>query len=88
MVFSYSNKKVIIQQILELSVELYFCYMYIFCMHVYEYHVHAWCPRRLEEGIISSGTVVTDECEPCGCWKLNPGPLQKQPLLLTSELPL
>ena len=26
------------------------------------------------------------QCEPpCGCWKLNPGPLEGQPVLLTAE---
>jgi hypothetical protein len=31
----------------------------------------------------------TDSCEsPCGYWELNPGPLQEQPVLLTSEPPL
>jgi hypothetical protein len=31
---------------------------------------------------------VTDACESlCGCWELNPGPLQEQPVLLTSESP-
>lgn len=30
------------------------------------------------------GTRVIDGCEPlCGCCELNPGPLQKQPVLLT-----
>ena len=29
---------------------------------------------------------VTDSCEPpCGCWELNPGPLEEQPVLLTTE---
>jgi hypothetical protein len=28
-------------------------------------------------------------CEPpCGCWELNPGPLQEQQVLLTAETPL
>jgi len=28
---------------------------------------------------------ITDSCEPpCGCWELNSGPLEEQPLLLTS----
>jgi hypothetical protein len=30
--------------------------------------------------------VVTDGCEPpCGCWDLNSGPLEEQPVLLTAE---
>jgi hypothetical protein len=33
------------------------------------------------------GTEVTGSCElPCGCWELNLGPLDKQPMLLTTEL--
>ena len=31
-------------------------------------------------------TWITDGCEsPCGCWDLNPGPLEEQPVLLTAE---
>ena len=38
------------------------------------------------EGVRSPGTGVTDRCEvPCGCWELNPGSLQEQPVLLTAE---
>jgi hypothetical protein len=30
--------------------------------------------------------LTTDGCElPCGCWELNPGPLEEQPVLLSSE---
>jgi hypothetical protein len=30
--------------------------------------------------------LITDGCElPCGCWELNPGPLEKQSVLLTHE---
>ena len=33
--------------------------------------------------------LITDGCEsPCGCWELNLGPLEGQPVLLTSEPPL
>jgi hypothetical protein len=29
---------------------------------------------------------ITDGCElPCGCWELNSGPEEEQPVLLTSE---
>ena len=38
-----------------------------------------WNLGRLEEGVGSSGTGVLHTHEPaCGCWKLNPGPLQEQ----------
>jgi hypothetical protein len=30
--------------------------------------------------------LITDGCEPpCGCWELNSGPLEEQPVFLTSE---
>ena len=36
----------------------------------------------LYEGARSSGTGVTDCCElPCGCWELNKGPLEEQPVV-------
>ena len=35
---------------------------------------------------IPPGNGLTDGCElPCGCWELNPGPLEDQPVLLTAE---
>jgi hypothetical protein len=35
---------------------------------------------------VCPGTEVTYSCElPCGCWKLNPGPLQEQQVFLTIE---
>jgi hypothetical protein len=37
---------------------------------------------RPEEGIKPFETGVTDSC---GCWELNPGPLEKQPVALTAE---
>jgi hypothetical protein len=57
-------------------------YVWVFCMHACLYHMRAWCWQRPQEGVGSSGTEVTDGCEsPCGCWELNPGPLEKQPVL-------
>ena len=42
----------------------------VFCLHLV-------CVRMSDPG-------VTDSCElPCGCWGLNPGPLEGQPVLLT-----
>jgi hypothetical protein len=49
------------------------------CLFVYEYSIsmYSWIP---EEGIESHG------CEPpCGCWELNSGPLEEQPVPLTAE---
>ena len=36
------------------------------------------------EGVRFFGTGVTDSCElPCGCWELNPGPLEELPSALS-----
>ena len=41
------------------------------------------------EAVGSPGTGVTDRCElPCGCWELSPGPLEEQPVFLSTEPPL
>lgn len=41
--------------------------------------------KQIEYLVQSGGTGVTDGCElPCGCWESNPGPLEKQPVLLTA----
>ena len=38
------------------------------------------------EGVRSPGTRITDSCElPCGCWDLNIGPLEEQPMFLITE---
>lgn len=39
--------------------------MYMDVLHVpmFVHHVHAWCPRRTEEGV-RSRVRVTDSCEP------------------------
>lgn len=32
------------------------------------------------------GNRIANSCEvPCGCWVLNPGPLEEQPVVLTTE---
>ena len=47
----------------------------VFCLNV-----------QLCEGVVAAGTGVTDNCKlPCGCWELNSGPLEEQPMLLTVE---
>jgi hypothetical protein len=50
------------------------------CVH----HLHAWYPRR-PEGIGASGTGYE---LPSGCWESNLGPLEGEPVLLTTELSL
>jgi hypothetical protein len=45
--------------------------------------VHSSCLQTHQKR--ASGP-ITDGCEPpCGCWELNSGPLEEQPVLLTSE---
>lgn len=54
---------------------------------VYEYHMCALCCQRSEKGIWSFGTWVVDGCDlSCGCWESNPGNLEEQLVLLTTEL--
>jgi len=55
-----------------------FPFSFILCVLMFCWHV------LLFECIGSSG--VTDSYElPCGCWELNLGPLEEQPVLLTTE---
>ena len=43
-------------------------------------------PVCISEGVRSPRTEATDRCElPRGCWELNPGPLEEQPVFLTTE---
>lgn len=42
-------------------------------------------PQRPEEGAGAPGTAVTDSCElSCRCWELNSGPVEEQPVPLTT----
>uniref|UniRef100_A0A8C2QPE3 Neural precursor cell expressed, developmentally down-regulated 4 n=1 Tax=Cricetulus griseus TaxID=10029 RepID=A0A8C2QPE3_CRIGR len=44
------------------------------------------CLDKQEDGVGSPGSDGTDGCEPpCGCWELNPGSLEEDHLLLTTE---
>lgn len=48
------------------------------------HHVYVW--ERLEGGVGSSGAGVTGSYQlPYGCWELNPGTLEEQPVVLTTE---
>jgi hypothetical protein len=49
-------------------------------------HVCVQCPWGLKGGIRSPGTRVTDDFEaPYGFWDSNQGPLEEQPVLITTE---
>lgn len=62
----------------------YFMYMDALLASMCVHHLHAWYPRR-PEGIGASGTGYE---LPSGCWESNLGPLEGEPVLLTTELSL
>ena len=54
------------------------------CMSLHQ--VFPWCFQRSEEGVQFPVIIVTDNCGlPHGSWYLILGPLEEQPVLLTSE---
>ena len=54
-------------------------YMNVSFAFMYVCHIQAWCQLRSDEGIRFSVTAVMDSgVSSCGCWELNPGPLQGQ----------
>lgn len=60
-------------------------------IYLFFFHVH-WCFACMHvclgEGFRSPGVRATDSCElPRGCWEWYPGPLQEQPVPLTTEPP-
>lgn len=57
------------------------CHRYVYSPYLY------LVLREAEEGIRSAKTRVTDSCElgELGCSELNPGPLEKQQVLLPDE---
>ena len=60
-----------------LKIYLFLCALNVLPACVY---ARVWDPLELE---------LQTSCELlCGCWELNPGPQEKQPVLLTSDLPL
>lgn len=59
-------------------------YYYVFDMCGY-FCLYAWCLQRPEK-VTGSRAGVTDSYEaPSGCWKLNLGALQEQPVLLATK---
>ncbi|XP_060240758.1 E3 ubiquitin-protein ligase NEDD4 isoform X1 [Meriones unguiculatus] len=51
-----------------------------------EDEVWEFCLDKQEDGVGSPGSEVTDGCEPpCGCWELNPGSLEEEHVLFTTE---
>jgi hypothetical protein len=55
-------------------------YLFLFYMH------RGFAYMYLREGIEYPGTGLTDSCElSCGCWELNSGPPEEQPVLSTTK---
>lgn len=53
------------------------------CMSAW--HMHSECLQKLED-IRSPETGARESCEPlCGCLELDPGPLEEQQLILTTD---
>lgn len=65
-----------------LTFNFYLVSMSVLPICLYVYHMADWCPWR-SEGVGPPGTGVMGGCEPlCGCWELNPSPLQEQQVFL------
>ena len=55
-------------------------------IYLFIYYVYNILPVYMPAGQKRAPDPITDGCElPCGCWELNPGPLEEQAMLLTSE---
>lgn len=58
----------------------------MFCLHIRLRTTCVQCPLKLEEGIGFLGNGVIDSCRlPHEFWELNPGPLEEQLVLSTTE---
>jgi hypothetical protein len=63
-------------------VSLAICVFLFFKKEIYLFIMYTADQKRAPDLIIGG-------CEPpCGCWELNSGPLEEQPVYLTSEPPL
>jgi hypothetical protein len=58
-------------------------------MHIYIKHLFTYLLYEYESHQKKASDPITDNCEsPCGCWELNWGPLEEQPVLLTTKTSL
>ena len=61
--------------------------MTVFSMCMYVHHMCACDQRGQKRASDPLKLELQKVCElPCECWKLNLGPVQEQPVLLTTEL--
>lgn len=64
----------------------YFMSMSVLPVCMYADHVYAWYLQRLQESIESLGNGITGVFQLTGgCWILNPSPLQKQQMSLSTK---
>jgi hypothetical protein len=98
---SFMNKAILKKIYLLILYALAFCIYTNVCIYTYMQICVCVCvcvrEREREKGrereregereyVAFPGTEVTDNCELShGCWELNPGPLEEQPVLLTAE---
>jgi hypothetical protein len=63
---------------------LLFCRFFVVFRFIY--YVYSVLPVCMPAGQKRAPDLIIDGCEPpCGCWELNSGPLEKQPVLLIFE---
>ena len=63
---------------------LFYVYGYFTCMYIYTTYMQCLV-RDPKEDVGSPGTGVGCRIS-CGCWELNPAPLEEQPVLLTTKV--
>jgi hypothetical protein len=69
--------------------DIYDIYLYLSISISTYVFVHVLLSVEAQRGIESLDTGVSDSCElPCGFWELNPGPQEKQTVLLIDGLSL
>ena len=60
-------------------------FFFFFLMFIYLFNICQYC-SCLQTHQKRASDSITDGCEPpCGCWVLNSGPLEEQPVLITAE---
>ena len=57
------------------------CYFFKKYLFYYVYNILCACMPEVQK---RATELITDGCEPCGCWKLNSGPLEELAMLLTT----
>jgi hypothetical protein len=83
MIFTVIHISVAVLHFLVLVFSLYFFKFYLFILYM---RIHCRCLQTHQK---RASDLITDGCEsPCGCWELNSGPQEEQPVHLTTALSL